>query len=280
VSGAADEVRPFVEKITSGEGLLSSVYPCPETLRKVTSGSEDLMYDMYHGEIPSHIWSWGDVASSGISPLAPDVREQLIKLFVETRNWEDHKEKADLYKYNLETYGFKSWYNWCINSWGTKWDVHEYSGSDISDDASYWEVTFDTAWGPPGEWLEKVGEDHPMLNFRLEFSEPGMWFAGFLEISEGSVVDSGSGECDATDGLGELLFEWCEVDVKYAREAQEELAREELAEKEAASGMSVACFFCEAPVHKRNALEANKYNDNAGGYICYTCSRLKQHEEV
>lgn len=77
-------------------------------------------------------------------------------------------------------------YHWCVNNWGCKWDL---SLEDVmlSDcEATYW---FDTAWSPPEEWLIKVAEDWPGLSFSLHFHEPGLAFAGTIDILDGTVVE-------------------------------------------------------------------------------------------
>jgi hypothetical protein len=68
------------------------------------------------------------------------------------------------------------WYHWCIENWGTKWDVN---GSDDGVvDLKENEITlyFDTAWSPPLEFYIAL-ED---LGFTVEgyYYEPGMNFVG------------------------------------------------------------------------------------------------------
>lgn len=70
----------------------------------------------------------------------------------------------------------EDWYHWCIENWGTKWDV---DGSDDGVvDLKENEITlyFDTAWSPPLEFyiaLENLG-------FTVEgyYYEEGMNFVG------------------------------------------------------------------------------------------------------
>ena len=75
---------------------------------------------------------------------------------------------------NLERFGYNTWYEFCINEWGTKWDV---SGAHVSDhtDISV-SAGFDTAWGPPTQAMERLTE----LGFQVElfYYEPGMDFCG------------------------------------------------------------------------------------------------------
>jgi len=70
----------------------------------------------------------------------------------------------------------EEWYHWCIENWGTKWDVN---GSDDGVvDLKENEITlyFDTAWSPPLEFY--IALEH--LGFTVEgyYYEPGMNFVG------------------------------------------------------------------------------------------------------
>ena len=68
------------------------------------------------------------------------------------------------------------WYHWCIENWGTKWDVSEL---DIEYDEEVLELTFSTAWSPPEGIIEKLREKYPDLSFTCFYDEPGMEVAGY-----------------------------------------------------------------------------------------------------
>ncbi|MAH51402.1 hypothetical protein CMI37_36640 [Candidatus Pacearchaeota archaeon] len=82
-------------------------------------------------------------------------------------------------------------YHWHIENWGTKWDV-DFEDATIEDD--YAEFSFDSAWGPPVVWLEKVAKKYPKLKFSLKYEEPGMDFIGCAKGKDGVIVDQ-SIEC-------------------------------------------------------------------------------------
>ena len=70
-------------------------------------------------------------------------------------------------------------------NWGTKWeprilDVRRSPGKVL--------YRFHTAWSPPLEWLGIVARGHPHLDFGLQYSEPGMNFAGEIVFQGGRVV--------------------------------------------------------------------------------------------
>lgn len=116
-------------------------------------------------------------------------------------------------KLNEEKYGYSNWYDYCINEWGTKWDVDAevLMATDNSIDLS-----FDSAWSPPIGWYEKVTE----LGFDVDayYYEPGAaycghWYDGnddMWEIPSTSEETRESIPQDIDDmfGISESQYEW------------------------------------------------------------------------
>ena len=81
--------------------------------------------------------------------------------------------------------GEPSEYEWCVNHWGTKWDV---AGSVLKVAAGgLLEYEFWSAWSPPVSWLQKVSQDYPTLTFTLSFVEPQMGLSGIAQARQGKV---------------------------------------------------------------------------------------------
>ena len=82
-----------------------------------------------------------------------------------------------------ETYNFPDgtnddrWYHWCIQNWGTKWDVSELD-IEYADDEIL-ELTFSTAWSPPEGIMQELRDKYPDLGFTCFYDEPGMEVAGY-----------------------------------------------------------------------------------------------------
>lgn len=74
---------------------------------------------------------------------------------------------------NIEKYGFPTWYEFCIYSWGCKWDIE---GEIISQNDHTIVLNFDSAWSPPIEAYRVFSE----LGFGVValYYEPGMSFCG------------------------------------------------------------------------------------------------------
>ena len=83
-----------------------------------------------------------------------------------------------------ETFNFSDgknddrWYHWCIDNWGTKWDMCDKSTAEV--DEGWAEFGFNTAWGPASGIYEKITEDFPDVGVSWFYDEPGMEVAGYL----------------------------------------------------------------------------------------------------
>jgi hypothetical protein len=96
---------------------------------------------------------------------------------------------------NLELHGYGNWYDYCVNEWGTKWDV---GGNDYNepqqDSPNKITMSFDSAWAPPCAAMEKFMD----LGFsvRLYYYEPGMCFAGIWEDGSDDFYEIGGMNSD------------------------------------------------------------------------------------
>lgn len=83
------------------------------------------------------------------------------------------------------------WYDWCVNNWGTKWDIgsdnNEANGLHPTIVDNQATMTFDSAWAPPIGLYEKLHE----LGFSVEatYFEPGMAFCGLWKDGEDDYIE-------------------------------------------------------------------------------------------
>jgi len=103
----------------------------------------------------------------------------------------------------MEKYGASDWYSWCINNWGTKWDISPY-GSDI-DQYGTLQGSFDSPWGPPIQAYEKLEEMG--FQVRAYYYEPGMGFAGVYDGGDDYYEFSGMTADEVQDMIPEALDE-------------------------------------------------------------------------
>ncbi len=88
----------------------------------------------------------------------------------------------------VEKYGFRDWYDWCCERWGTKWPEFDMEIKYEEGASSVW-LDFDTAWAPPIAGYAEISKQFPGLAFELSYDEPGIGFCGDAKIKNGEVED-------------------------------------------------------------------------------------------
>lgn len=73
--------------------------------------------------------------------------------------------------------GHATWYEWCKENWGTKWNSYSLSGLPEKS-VSPFEFSFDTAWNFPTPVFKKLAEEFPLLEFECCCFDEGWNFAG------------------------------------------------------------------------------------------------------
>ena len=121
---------------------------------------------------------------------------------------EEQRKLEEQEKINFAEHGYKNWYDWCVNEWGTKWDVGG-DGMTAEPENGRLIMSFDSAWSPPVAFYEKMLD----LGFsvRAYYYEGGMCFAGvwedgiddFYDLSECANAD------EAEETLPSVLDEMC-----------------------------------------------------------------------
>jgi hypothetical protein len=84
----------------------------------------------------------------------------------------------------------EGWYDWRITNWGTKWDANNpvLEQLELNDEGLSTAVfSFETAWGPPNVWLEKVAQTHPDLDFRMFWNEE-QGYGGLFVSTDGDLL--------------------------------------------------------------------------------------------
>ena len=83
---------------------------------------------------------------------------------------------------NIAVHGYGNWYDYCVNEWGTKWDVGGDDGmiTELGTDRGPGLIlSFDSAWSPPINAYEKM--INLGFSIRAYYYEGGMNFAGIWE---------------------------------------------------------------------------------------------------
>jgi hypothetical protein len=115
-------------------------------------------------------------------------------------------------------------YNWCVNAWGTKWDVGGEDAHMVEQDANGVVFNFESAWAPPTGAYDKLMEQG--FEIIAYYYEPGMAFAGKWENGDDDYYEYGGMtadeiEAELPDDLDET-FGISESVAEYEAEQEEE----------------------------------------------------------
>lgn len=131
-------------------------------------------------------------------------------------------------KINFAKYGAANWYDFCVQNWGTKWDVGGDSAygdkPELTEGQTAVTISFDSAWAPPvGAYAALVEQG---FEVRAYYYEPGMNFAG--------IWDNGSDEGYEIPGTAaEVREEMPELDEVFGISDSMEMWEEDNKEEEA-----------------------------------------------
>ena len=117
---------------------------------------------------------------------------------------------------NKEVHGYGNWYDYCVNEWGTKWDVGA-DGNPAQDIPGGLMLGFESAWAPPCGAYEKLTEQG--FRIRAMYFEPGMAFAGVWEdgfddyyeyggMSSTEIAETLPAELDEAFCISEDVAQW------------------------------------------------------------------------
>ena len=107
---------------------------------------------------------------------------------VGTDKAEEHRKQQES---NTAKYGYKDWYDWSYDNWGTKWgDCDTDIGHPMQLANGSWEVVmrYQTAWGPADAGFLKVSTLFPELLFTFDYDEEAGFFAGTEAYLNGASV--------------------------------------------------------------------------------------------
>jgi hypothetical protein len=129
---------------------------------------------------------------------------------------DEQKKLEEATAKNIELHGYGNWYDFCVNEWGTKWDVGA-DGQRNEIVGNTFNASFDSAWGPPIQAYEKL-ED---LGFTVSayYYESGMGFCGVFsegvddyfditDMSAEDVADLLPNVLDEMFAISENIAEW------------------------------------------------------------------------
>ena len=109
---------------------------------------------------------------------------------------ETFEQLGDTYISNIKEYGHATWYEWCIENWGTKWDACRVCYDETR-------IVFETAWSSPASILVEISKGLKNDEFELQFADEdfGSDNNGVVCFRNGKVIeqDLDKGEDFVTD---------------------------------------------------------------------------------
>ena len=177
VRGDAAEIQRFRDGLgKDGNGMLTRYVPCPKKLLDTVCGS---LSDTGYAAFFDPTDAWRDLPEPWFQGV--QTREELQGIVRE--RYPDAYKVGRQVDENLGEFGFKTWYEWVQENWGTTKDIFENSLTVVSPTELV--LDFDSAWQPPIKGLDKIAAMFPMLDFNLWFDEPSWWVAGIAHWVNG-----------------------------------------------------------------------------------------------
>ena len=87
--------------------------------------------------------------------------------------------------------GLNDWYHWNIANWGTKWDASDTClilPNDPDHGEAFVELSFDSPWGPPGNYFDALAEKYPDLDIEIHSFECGVGLSLYAYNDNGTMI--------------------------------------------------------------------------------------------
>lgn len=170
VQGPTEDLERFIEairlpendgaKTSMGEDAgnydLALLYPTPKELADTTAG--------FYTEEPNS--NWAVMLAKG--EMTQEWHDELVHNNAE--GWKKNQE-------NLAKYGYKDWYDWNCDNWGTKWSPRiEQLELDLEHEQIF--MYYETAWSPATGLIREISRQFPTLIFTTSYDEESDAYVG------------------------------------------------------------------------------------------------------
>lgn len=221
VSGDTELMKQFYSQAikNNNEGepefRLSNLIAMPEKIKNTISPSSSARDRKWMNVEKS------DIRDSNISDILGE--ESGVVLIPVENNTEEKCRQL------VAEFGADNWYDWNIKNFGTKWDA---SATEFDCDEGHFNVWFDTAWSPPGQFLEKAQLMYPQLDFELVYDLEGSNDCGRFSTyrdGNGVYIDHEEGELSYRSYDGREVYyndsvgDWCYQDTEEVCEDYEQI---------------------------------------------------------
>jgi hypothetical protein len=184
---------------------LNKIIPMPESLRIESGSRSSKAEEIINSADPEQA-------------LADHLAKMREEKHYTDEDCQEFKELVDKVKHNLDNYGYPTWYDWSIKTWGTKWDT--YDGGSIDDQSCY----FQTAWSTPYPAMVALSKMLPDCEIEVEYADEDYGHnCGRYALKNGEVITSY--QPDGEEALRYSLDVWGEDYEEYMemmKEGEEE----------------------------------------------------------
>ena len=99
-------------------------------------------------------------------------------------------ELGKQYIENIKNYNFPQWYDWCVENWGTKWNVEDDIDVNYDKNIDEYDISFQTAWSVPTGIVERYSELCDDDEFYWEYEDEDYDGTHILRKINGEIVDT------------------------------------------------------------------------------------------
>ncbi len=185
VSGNPDLLQQCAAAhFANGSFDYNSVIPMPAELNIEESSSVTTGYDALYGDWtePAKYWTWKEAATSLGMPFPLESREQLLACIRSLDCAAIYLEPARQYKENIDRFGHGSWYGWCKQHWGTKWNAED---SAVTLEPQQLVVTFTATNAFPKPVVSALSRKWPELDFKVLYVDEYLRWGRDFSIRNG-----------------------------------------------------------------------------------------------
>lgn len=210
IEGATEEVAKVFDFLKAGKpneaGVevlvdFNKIVPMPEAL-DVESSSEGTDGKQYLLGMSGNVLEVYEYKESDHYKKMTEMQED------DPGRFERCLELGRKYLRNTADFGCKTWYEWRIHNWGTKWNAYDIEKT--SDNS----IVFNTAWnGVPG-LICKLGALFPAVTIKYDYADEDASYNTGSYIIHGADVQDNSPE-DASPDAWRLVFELGVHDIDY-----------------------------------------------------------------
>ena len=194
IKGDADTLKTIKELLQTKDQSFdfNKIIPMPESLNLASGGITDTSVKIAQSKKGSakraklmatitlpYDLNW---CYAGYGPRVLNTEEDVVAL-------------GQIYIDNKKKYGHMTWYNWCCDKWGTKWNACDTKLS--SEEDGQLEYFFQTAWSEPTPVFIELSKKFPDVTVinHANYEDPEPWRTYITEFKNGEVT-SESDEVD------------------------------------------------------------------------------------